>query len=154
MNIIFRRVFKAAYIITKPISGIAIHNSLRTRVIVISGKEILLIKTSFGTQKWSLPGGGVHKHENPEHAASRELHEETGMEVDCSQLKRIGELRLPKNNKWPVANIRFFATKLKDMPEPRVVRPLEIMEAKWFNLRELPDDRSATVDEGLGLLRR
>lgn len=41
--------------------------------------EILLVRTSYEGH-WSLPGGGVEKHEHPRAAILRELREETGLD--------------------------------------------------------------------------
>ncbi|MDE1865120.1 MAG: NUDIX domain-containing protein [Candidatus Micrarchaeota archaeon] len=44
----------------------------------INGK-ILLVRHSYGRRNWHLPGGEVKRGEAPEHAALRELYEETGV---------------------------------------------------------------------------
>jgi ADP-ribose pyrophosphatase YjhB (NUDIX family) len=65
----------------------------RTRgaaVAIWSGGRVLLVKTSY-RKNYSLPGGFVNRHERPEDAAVRELHEEINMRVDASRLKRAYE---------------------------------------------------------------
>jgi ADP-ribose pyrophosphatase YjhB (NUDIX family) len=149
MRSLYNFLFRALHWLTTPLSGHVLHNSLRTRVLVESGGHILLIRTRFGTQKWSLPGGGVHKNENPENAAARELLEESGVVIDSKKLKKFGEARLPKNKKWPVANIYFYKVRLNEKPAVKITRPLEIMDAKWFSIKNLPENISATVNEAL-----
>jgi 8-oxo-dGTP pyrophosphatase MutT (NUDIX family) len=152
MNVISQKALRVLHFVTLPLSGHILHNSLRNRTVAICKNEVLLVKTSFGKQKWSFPGGGVHKGENPEHAATRELREETGVVIDSGDLVRIGEMRLPKNKKWPVANIRFYKLKFSEKPKVSISRPLEIMEIGWFSIDSLPEVRSETVDEGLKLI--
>lgn len=56
-------------------------------------ERILLTRLSGATPspgRWTLPGGGVDHGEHPLVAAVREVHEETGMEVDVDRLVDIG----------------------------------------------------------------
>jgi 8-oxo-dGTP pyrophosphatase MutT (NUDIX family) len=52
-------------------------------------KVLLLHRSIFGADfegdwAWTSPGGALHDDESPERAASRELREETGLEVVCT----------------------------------------------------------------------
>lgn len=152
MNKLFRAGFRAAHFLSYPLSGHLIHNSRRSRVIVIVDGSVLLIRGTFGKQQWGLPGGGMHRGEDQYHAAARELREETNVVVDPADLGLAGEVRLPKNRRWPVANIHFFECKLASKPETKIIKPLEIFEIGWFPLQRLPENRSETVDEGLKLM--
>lgn len=151
MNIVLQKLFRTAHFITQPLSGLLLHNSQRVRVVVYTKHEILLIKSSFGSQKWSLPGGGVHKGEKSILAAARELLEETSLVVSTKDMKSIGIRKLPAGKKWPRAYLEFFdAPVLKKFPVC-VTRPYEIMDVKWWNIDHLPEVRSETVDVGLEL---
>jgi 8-oxo-dGTP pyrophosphatase MutT (NUDIX family) len=57
--------------ITRPVTSGA-------KVVLVSGDEILLIKTTYG-YNYSLPGGGVKRGESPREAAIREVYEEVGI---------------------------------------------------------------------------
>ncbi|WP_432571893.1 NUDIX hydrolase [Kineococcus sp. SYSU DK005] len=62
-------------------------------VVVSPDDEILLTRLSPLTPspgRWTLPGGGVDHGEHPLTAAVREVHEETGMDVDVDALVDIG----------------------------------------------------------------
>ncbi len=152
MNIVFRSTLKGLHFLAQPVLGFALHNSRRSRVMVIVDGEILLIKAAFGKQKWSLPGGGMHRGEDQYRAAARELQEETNVVIEPDQFGLAGEVRLPKKKRWPVANIHFFECRLAEKPPTKIHRPLEILEIGWFPLTRLPEDRSETVDVGIGLI--
>jgi 8-oxo-dGTP pyrophosphatase MutT (NUDIX family) len=55
------------------------------------GDEILLLRRAGGAMsgQWFLPGGAVERGERPEEAARRELHEESGLEID-GDLELVG----------------------------------------------------------------
>ncbi len=54
--------------------------SLRRRAtaVVMRNGKVLLVRDK-GKKTFSLPGGGIHKHEPPLSAAARELYEETSL---------------------------------------------------------------------------
>lgn len=47
-----------------------------------SDGEVLMLKYADDTRKWTFPGGRLHPDESPEEGIRREVHEETGMDVD------------------------------------------------------------------------
>lgn len=152
MNRILLRGMKWLHFVTRPISGIWLHNSQRNRVIVLFEDEILLVCSSFGVQDWSLPGGGKRKSESSKKAASRELSEETGIKVKEDQLTSIGRRRLPEGKRWPSYEVEFFVLKLTKKPQIKTSSGLEIVGIDWFSLKAPPKERSKTVDVGLSLL--
>ena len=56
----------------------------RATAVAIRNKRVLLVRDK-GKEKYSLPGGGIHKGEPSISAAARELFEETG--VNCSKIE-------------------------------------------------------------------
>lgn len=58
---------------------------------VVAGDEVLLQSDTDpglpGSRWWVTPGGGIDGDEDPRLAAARELHEETGLAVDPSELQ-------------------------------------------------------------------
>lgn len=137
------------YTLTRPLSGVLLHNSRRVRVLVVSGDNVLLQRSSFGRQKWSLPGGGIGKNENPFHAAIRELKEEVGVVVEEDSLECIGEARLPVHKRWPMLDLIFYKVELPRRQTPVITRRHEILEAGWFKLSNLPKEQSKTLDVAL-----
>ena len=103
----------------------------RTRVIIICGDNILLVKGFLGKSHWILPGGGVHAGEIPEDGAVREVKEETGITIMPSDLVRIGK---------GVANeygLRFDYISFKvEVPEliPPKRQKWELVDAAWLPL--------------------
>ncbi|MDO5067686.1 MAG: NUDIX domain-containing protein [Propionibacteriaceae bacterium] len=60
------------------------------RVMLVAGPEVLLINDSDpgipGSSWWVIPGGGIDDGESPLEAACREVFEETGLQLEASQL--------------------------------------------------------------------
>lgn len=136
---------RVIYLLGYPIFGFYLHNSRRTRVLIRYKNEILLHRSYAGNQKWSLPGGGIHKNENPFHAAIREVEEEVGIVLSEDQMKCIGEDRLPIDRLWPRYAVVFYAVIFQDKPDVIIKRPLEVIEAAWFSIDKLPSNLSSNV---------
>lgn len=149
MKKIYAALVKTAFTITRPLSALVLHNSRRVRTVVIAEDSVLLVRSSFGHQLWSFPGGGIEKNENPADAALRELKEETNISADQSQMVCIGEDRIPSGKRYPMIAMVFYSLTLTSVQEARIIRPLEMLEVQWFKLSELPKNRSKSVDIGL-----
>lgn len=125
---------------------------VRVRVLIINDQqEVLLVRSWFGHQSWSLPGGGIRRDERPAEAAVREVYEETGLRVAIDLLKELGTFTNPvPNSKYTLACYQV------DIPKrpPRIARHrrLEMLDVGWFPLKNLPGERSATVDMAISLL--
>ncbi|MCU5586491.1 NUDIX hydrolase [Bacillus cereus] len=63
-------------------------NVMQVRVtgILIEGEKVLLVKQKVASRNWSLPGGRVENGETLEEAMSREMREETELEVKIKKL--------------------------------------------------------------------
>ena len=137
--------------LTWPISGLYFHNSRRVRVLVQFKDEILLQKTSFGTQNWSLPGGGIKRNETAVAAAVRETHEETGLILTEAMLVCIGEKRVVARGRWPAINMIFFSVSLPTRQAPVIHHPVETLDVNWFKRSAIPQKHSKTVDTAFKL---
>ena len=100
---------------------------------------VLLLRHSYGPQVWALPGGGIGKGEDPQHAARREVQEELGMKL--GKLHDLGTIQeevsgslhtaylfaatcdaRPKPDKREVVDARFFPTHSRPEPLGRITR--------------------------------
>ncbi len=106
----------------------------RTRILVIAGDKLLVVKGWLGTDQWSLPGGGLHSHENPVHGALRELREETGIVVGPDQLQKLFKDTLTQHRLH--VDYECFLLDLPGLVDIRRQR-LELTDVCWFPMNEL-----------------
>jgi NAD+ diphosphatase len=106
--------------------------------VIERGGEILLIKNKFGSQRWTLPGGGIEDGESPSEALFREIEEEIGARVIVKE--SLGYLTRPRGFRHAAYMRRgafAFTAELGQAeikPDPR-----EILDARWFSPDALPE---------------
>lgn len=108
------------------------------RALVIKENQILLVKHTY-MPKWYSIGGAIEKGETPLKAIERELMEEVGIQCLASpQLFGVYLNQFEKRDDYVVLYIvnQFTQTSVKS---------LEIAEAKWFAIHQLPHDISAAT---------
>lgn len=131
----------------------AITGTERARVIVQNELgEVLLVRGFIGVN-WSLPGGGIEKGETPPEAAARELYEETGIQINASQLRDVGVLSGKQSPVNYIAHIYTVAVMSSHLPEAQFNKH-EIIDIEWHSLAQLPDDVSSIVAPSLALLSK
>ncbi|MEN8224688.1 MAG: NUDIX hydrolase [Bacteroidota bacterium] len=101
-----------------------------------SEPEVLLIERANDPYKgqWALPGGFVDKDEALEHAAARELEEETGLkDILLTQMHTFGNPgRDPRGHTVSVVYVGYLT-------DGAVARAGDdAAKAEWFKLNELP----------------
>jgi 8-oxo-dGTP diphosphatase len=106
--------------------------------LILSGDELLLVRHTYGRSAWTLSGGGLKKNESKEEAVKREVKEELGLEITPEY---IGEFT--HNPEHKIDTVFCFVARV-EKEEPKIDH-LEIKEAKWWNINNLPKDRSASL---------
>lgn len=100
--------------------------------------RVLLLRQSYGTTRWVLPGGGVGWGENVATAAEREFREEVGCDLAVLSFAGISAEEL-----HGTANaVHVFTARLAGTPQ---VDGREIVEARLFALDALPPEISTRV---------
>jgi len=93
--------------------------------------RVLLVRHSYGSDKWMPPGGGFKAHEDPVEAARRELREETGCALSEARLLAISAEDLHGSTN----NVRIVVGRTGGTPR---IDGREIVEAGFFALDVLP----------------
>jgi 8-oxo-dGTP diphosphatase len=105
-----------------------------------TGPEVLLglKKSGFGAGKWVGLGGHVEEGEKPEHAAVREVQEESGLVVPADSLQHLAsiEFRFPVRPAWDQTAEVFVTSVYQGEPEES-----DEVAPRWFSEQELPLDK-------------
>lgn len=123
-----------AYWLSWPVNYLYLRGSQRSRVLLVAEGKVLLIKSWHGSGKWSLPGGGINKREQPVESAVRELMEETGIALGTDQLELMAVE--PYKDNGLSFTCHYFIGRLHQTiaPSPRLP---EVITAEWVSVREL-----------------
>ncbi len=102
-----------------------------------SCSEVLLVKRAIepAIGCWDIPGGFLESGEHPEAGAKRELLEETGLEIELTELLGFF-MDVYGEEKEPVLNICYLARTIGGEPHPGD----DAAEIAWFPLDDLPDN--------------
>jgi 8-oxo-dGTP pyrophosphatase MutT (NUDIX family) len=140
MNKIWNLIGRIAYYITLPLVSLVIRFTSRTRLIVEFDGKILVVKGWLGDNKWFLPGGGLHKDEDPKQGAIRELLEETGIKVKVSDLNEVGQGVYDEG----ITKYRYYLyyVRLPKMPETKR-QQFEITDVGWLEPDEISPNNSS-----------
>ena len=87
------------------------------------------------TSCWTMPGGKLEYEENFEECAKREVLEETGIELKNIKVICVND---NKNEHARYVTIGFLSENCE--ATPKIMEPDEIIEWKWFDLNDLPEN--------------
>ena len=101
---------------------------------VCVGESILWIKrgTAPAAGKWAIPGGYMENDETPEAGASRELREETGIDVAADEMILVSVSSILHMAQTHLV----FRCHLKHRPD--TISTEEAVESAWFEEHDLP----------------
>jgi len=101
------------------------------RVLVFDAEErVLLIRHSYGSGHWMLPGGGLSSGEDPQVGARREVAEETQVILTATVLVARTDDPMSAHETWLVAGWTS---------DPPVPDRREVLEAAFFAAHSLPE---------------
>ncbi len=93
--------------------------------------RIFLVRNTYDPRyAWSLPGGWMGRHEQPDECIRREVMEETGFEIEVDRL-----LATRAHHRLPSVDILYQGR----ITGGEFRSSAEIREARYFRLHELPD---------------
>ncbi len=111
------------------------------KVVIFHDNDVFLIKNSYGSYSWTLPGGNIEKNETPESAAIREVKEEIGINLNEVHLikKQFSDREYKKDT--------IFIFKSETNTIDYSIDKNEIKDAGWFHMHSLPDELSSITKE-------
>lgn len=106
------------------------------KCILTHGDEVLLVRHTYGSRAWDLPGGGIKRGEKPVETARRETREELGRSIE--DWVNRGELSIRNRRRRDNLRTHLFQARVEDR---RVeIDEIELAAAGWFPRQDLPPD--------------
>lgn len=122
----------------------------RVRVVLLHPDgRVLLVINALGDRHWTLPGGGVGRHEDLVDAAIRELHEELKINLPAHALMQLGEVRV-RGYQAPL----FVAQLSRSQVAQILPDKFEIYATQWYDVHHIPSGAQSVVRSALELLSR
>ncbi len=144
LPVVVQRVgYRVAYAVLVAGSLLLRPHTRGVKCAVVLGGEVLLVRHAYGSRRWDLPGGFVRRREAFGDAVRREVREELGVAVGV--WVELGELR--RRNGGRHETLRLYRVEVSS--RAIVVDPVEIAEARWFQIASLPPDRSELIAQAL-----
>lgn len=147
---IWQKLGVIAFYLAWPALWLYLRWSTRTRIVVVADRKLLVVQGWLSDGRWSLPGGGLHRGEDPLQGVIRELREEAGIMVAAADVRCLADEALR------IHGLRFrciyYAAQLEQLPRIHPQR-FEILTAEWLKPSLLQSsDAGADVLRGLQLL--
>jgi 8-oxo-dGTP diphosphatase len=126
--------YRLAYRLLQVFWFIARPHKRGVKCLVTCHDRVLLVRHTYGSHAWDVPGGAMKRGEAPLSAARREMEEELGL--DAVEWASIGELQGSVDHRRDT--IHCFHAELCE-PTLRIDRG-ELAAATWFARSALPAD--------------
>lgn len=104
--------------------------------------QVLLVRHSYGSGRWMLPGGGIGRHEDPLSAALRELREE----VQCGLEDALVFFRVDEPLAGTTNRVQLVCGWIDGTPRPD---GREIIEAVFHDPAALPANMAEALENGM-----
>lgn len=104
--------------------------------------RVLLIRHSYGSGRWMLPGGGVGRREDPVTAGCRELREEVGCGLSAARQFMVTDEPLSGTTN----RVHLICGTAIGSPKPD---GREVIEATFHDPAHLPSNLAVTLAQGL-----
>ncbi len=142
MNQLVSVLGRIIYWMAWPLLWVYVYNTQRTRLLLICEDEILVVKDLLGNGEWTLPGGGIHKHEALERGLIREVQEETGIILTSSQ---VAKLTTGKTRQHGFRfNYTTFICNIASKP-PVIIQRREIINYRWLPVADYAKVRTDLI---------
>lgn len=126
----------------------------RTKVLITAGSEILVVNVWLSPGTWLLPGGGIHRGEDPQSGALREVQEEVGLTLQPSDLQSYGIHSVVEAGGIRMRH-HLYVAELNSKPKV-IVAPHEIMNYIWLDVGTVAQNKrvSAIVKDALATWKK
>jgi phosphatase NudJ len=104
-------------------------------IVVRKEDRFLIVQERKHNQTWYLPAGRVEQGETFEQAARRECLEESGLQVELTDVVRFEHTPTPHGTRIRI----IYLAKPVDDTEPKSEPDDESLQARWVTLKELED---------------
>jgi len=115
-----------------PALWLLLNRSERTRLVLTDGEGKVLVVRGWlaPNSKWNLPGGGLHRGEDPLVGLLRETNEEVGIVLDPKTVRKLGTGNVTSSGLR--LRLHFFAATLPGRSDTRL-QWYEIADAGWVD---------------------
>ena len=124
--------YRAAYLGLRGYWFIARPETHGVKCVLTDGDGVLLVRHTYGSRAWDLPGGGGKGGEALDATARREIKEELG--IDIADWRPLGQIQVAIDHRRDV--VHCFQAEVH-APALRIDRG-ELSDARWFKRSELP----------------
>jgi 8-oxo-dGTP pyrophosphatase MutT (NUDIX family) len=127
-----RRAYRLAYAVLSVYWFVVRPRTHGVKCVLTDGDLVLLVRHTYGSPDWDLPGGSIKSSEEPRTAARREMSEELGVSID--NWNSLGEVAGRAQHRRDTLHC-FQA----ELDKPVFTLDLgELDSVGWFPRRELP----------------